>query len=82
VFAKLGMETHTSAAGLVMSRIRALQPQFESSVKHHFGLQRPWSMRRQLSNLQQFRREASCQTRPQTPGTFWHHQAMSYLDMP
>jgi DNA-binding CsgD family transcriptional regulator len=29
VFAKLGVETRTSAAGMAMSRIRQLHPQFE-----------------------------------------------------
>ena len=29
VFAKLGVETRTSAAAMAMTRIRALQPQFE-----------------------------------------------------
>ncbi len=31
VFAKLGVETRTAAAGMAMSRIRQLHPQFEGS---------------------------------------------------
>ncbi len=30
VFAKLGVETRTAAAGMAMSRIRQLHPQFEA----------------------------------------------------
>lgn len=33
VFAKLGVETRTAAAGMTISRIRQLHPQFEGQFK-------------------------------------------------